>query len=72
MAKRKQPTDPLEDVISVDEAAAIVGIKAVMMRRHLTAGRVVGKQLGGTWAVWRPSAEVFAKVERPVGRRPVE
>lgn len=58
----------LDDVLTADQAAAVIGISGRRVRELLLAERIRGKQVGkGVWVVLRADAEAFkpGKVGRP-------
>jgi len=66
-----KPIRPIDLVVSVDEAAEIVGVSPRRIRELLEAGEIDGRQTSkGVWLVSRASAQSFER--RPRGPRPGE
>jgi excisionase family DNA binding protein len=54
---------PLPELLSVTEAAAVIGVSGARVRQLLDEGRLAGTKIGATWAVPRTAAEARATVE---------
>ena len=48
-----------DEILSVEEAAAILGLKGRIVRKYLLEDRLHGKLLGRQWAVLRSEVERF-------------
>ena len=57
-----------DDLISVQEAARIIGRDQSRVRRYLAAGQLAGRNFGRVWLVSRKAAEAFRRPE--MGRPP--
>lgn len=58
----------LEDVVSVGEAAAELGVSTQAVRQRLEAGTLAGRKAGRSWHVSR-EAVVAAKARQQAGKR---
>lgn len=53
-----------EDVCTVDDAAEMIGVSAIYVRKLIAAGRIVALKFGRDHVVDRESAEAFASSRR--------
>lgn len=67
---RTQPVAQLEDIISIPEAAALRNLDPDRVRDWCSRGIVECRDLGGTWAIYRPSFHRVADDPPNPGRRP--
>lgn len=54
---RQLGLQPLPELLSVTEAAAIIGVTGARVRQMLDAGQLEGAKAGATWVVPRAAAE---------------
>ena len=54
-------------LLSVAEAAAVIGIDGSQVRRYCRSGKLPASQISGTWVIRRADAEAFKP--EPRGRR---
>ena len=58
-----------EKLISVTEAAAIIGCTTAHVRLLLSEGKLVGQKIHArSWIVDRDSAKAYSRIEQTVGR----
>jgi len=48
-----------DDIISVEDAARLIGISPQAVREALRSGKIIGKRLGRPWAVSQKSALAY-------------
>jgi len=57
---------PTEEIVSVTEAAAALGITRSAVIKAAQAGRIKGKKIGHTWALLRRSVESYSVAQHRV------
>lgn len=61
---QRQGMEPLPELLSVTQAASVMGITGARVRQLLDAGQLVGAKIGATWAVPKRVAEARAALGR--------
>jgi len=56
--------------MSTKEVADLAGVSQGRVRQLITEKRLLATKLAGTWFIWKPAAEMWAKSERKAGRPP--
>ena len=57
------------ELLSVKQAAEVLGITPQMVRIHLRRGSLPATHVGQTWAILREDLDKFAKIPRRPGRK---
>ena len=62
------PVSADEEVLSLPQAAAELGMAHVTLWRLVKAGRIASIRVGPTHGITRSELERFRKLDRPIGR----
>lgn len=57
-----------KDYCTTAEAAALLGIRANSVNHLIARGKLLGKQVGRTWLVYKPSIEEYYRTKATSGR----
>lgn len=63
-------TNPFDQILTVSDAAAIVGVSTKRINQLYDQRRIEGRKIGRDVLLLRASVEAFAKIER--SNRPLE
>lgn len=61
----RQGYDPVPELLSVNQAAAELGVSAQRIRQRLEAGQLGGVKVGGTWVVPRQGVDLAKSAAIP-------
>lgn len=57
----------MNDLLSVSQAAARLGLKVAMVRRHCQRGNLKATKVGKQWVITETDLEVFKQIPRKRG-----